>query len=307
MKFLITGDLHSKKGLYWAVLSFLVFSFLFWLSGFLNFYFKYGFDYNSLFKYYFTDPEFPERISLQQLSEDFHINSFLYSFFYLMLSSLLAMTEVRYRLKVSIIILSALLCIAYLLSDFVILFSESLVIYSKLYTFFGFQVISGLMILMVLNHLIRGKTPGKRISLQKIIIYVSTLLLSLFLVSTALIYFSKFGLSVSGIKEYFLGNPEKFKRAKTVSGVMKSFYPHLLTMALFSFTLTHFAGFSANRRKIIVIIGVLLTITFFMENLSSILILFNGDFSYLKAVTFYLGVTLSIFLILSVFSLKKDS
>ncbi|MEJ5173636.1 MAG: hypothetical protein WHT47_07970, partial [Hydrogenothermaceae bacterium] len=304
MKFLITGDLHSKKGLYWAVLAFLVLSSLFWISGFLNFYFKYGFDYNSLFKYYFTDREFPERISLQQLSEDFHINSFLYSFFYLMLSSLLAITEIRYRLKVSIVILSALLCIAYLLSDFVIFFSESLVIYSKLYTFFGFQVISGVMILMVLNHLIRGKTSGKRISLQKIIIYVSTFLLSLFLVSTALIYLSKFGLSVSGIKEYFLGNPEKFKRAKTVSGVMKSFYPHLLTMALFSFTLTHFAGFKVNRKKFIILIGILLTITFFIENLSSILILFNGNFSYLKAISFYLATALSLFLISSVYLLK---
>lgn len=306
MKFLITGDLYSKRGLYYGVLSFLVIAITFWLSSFFNFYFKYGFSYDSIFRYYFTDQQFPERISLQQLSEDFHINTFIFSFFYLMTASILAVTEFNYRLKTFIIVLSGVATLFYCVSDFGVFLSPDVVVYSKLTSFIVFQTSFGLMLFISIVYLTRRKSSGKRIALQKVVIYSYSLLTLLFILSLIFIYYSKFGSSISGIKEYFLGNPEEFKRPKTVEGVFKSFYPHILTMALFSFTISHLASFSLEKKRIAIILGVVLMFVLSIENLSSLLILLSGEvFSYIKAGTFYISLFLSILLALSIYSFGR--
>ncbi|MCX7738649.1 MAG: hypothetical protein N2Z80_04450 [Hydrogenothermaceae bacterium] len=306
MKFLITGDLYSKRGLYYGVLSFLVIAIMFWLSSFFNFYFKYGFSYDSIFRYYFTDQQFPERISLQQLSEDFHISTFILSFFYLMTASILAVTEFNYRLKTFIIVLSGVATLFYCVSDFGVFLSPDILVYSKLTSFIVFQTSFGLMLFISIVYLTRRKSSGRRIALQKVVIYSYGLLTLLFILSLVFIYYSKFGSSISGIKEYFLGNPEKFKRPKTVEGVFKSFYPHILMMALFSFTISHLASFSSGEKRMAIVLGVVLMLVLSIENLSSLLILLSGEvFSYIKAGTFYLSLFLSLLLVLSIYSFGR--
>lgn len=294
MKFLVTGDVYAKKGLYWGVLFFILFSIFFWVSNFLNFYVKYGFSRETLFKYYFTDLEMPEIISFQQLSEDFHITTFILSFFFLMVSSIFSLTEINSKIKVACVILFGLFTAFYCLSDFLVFVSADLVIYSKLLSFFIFQAVSGYMLLTALIFLVKRKTNGKRLNLQKLNIYLSTFLLFLFFLSSVLIFYTKYGFDVQGIREYFLGNPDRLKRPKTFVGVFKSFYPHIITMALYSFTLLHFSMFQDINKRFMVFVGVSLLISLFFENLSSLLILsFGATFVYLKLVSFLMFVALS--------------
>lgn len=305
MKFLITADLHSKRGLYYGVVSFLIISLLFWVSSFFNFYFKYGFSYDDIFRYYFTDPEFPESISLQQLAEDFHINTFILSFFYLLISSIFAITEFNYRLKTVLILSSAIFGLLYCLSDFFVFVSPQMVVYSKLLSFLLFQTTTGVMLLISLIFLLKRRTSGKRINLQKMVIYLFALFSLLFVVSMGLVYYSKFGFGISGIKDYFLGNPEEFRRPKTVAGILKSLYPHIFTMAVFSFTLSHFASFSGDKRRMM-ILGILLMLSLGIDNFSSIFILFSGDiFSYVKMFSFYISIGGAITLIYYIFRGSK--
>lgn len=306
MKFLVTGDLYSKKGLFWAVLLFIIFSIFFWFSGFLNFYFKYGFSYESLFEYYFTDIEFPERISLEQLSEDIHINTFIFSFFYIILSSLFSITSINPRIKVVSVILFGIATIGYCISDFTLFISQHIVVYFKFITFCLLQVISGFMLAALLLHLLKRKHPGKRLSIQKMIVYIGSFLIFIFLISCIFIYYIKYGFSVASVEEYFLGNSEKFKRAKTYSGIFKTFYPHIITMAIFSFTLVHFSIFNSNSKKLIVLAGVVIFLSFFIENISSLLILYAGEiFVYLKILTFLIATIISLSLSLKILLLKK--
>jgi hypothetical protein len=54
------------------------------------------------------------------------------------------------------------------------------------------------------------------------------------------------GFSLGSIKEYYLGNPEKFIKAKTFEGMFKVFYPHLISMAVFSIAVGHFLIFAGS-------------------------------------------------------------
>lgn len=303
MRFLITGDLHSKKGLFWGVLFFTVFSWFFWFASILNFYVKYGFSYSSIYKYYFTDLELPEPISLQQLSEDFHITIFILSFFFLMVVSLYNLSNSKFKFPV--IIASGLFTALYTSCDFLALLRLDFVVYVKVLTFVILQFLYLYMLLVISFHLVGKKPAGKRIIPQKAVIYTGMALITLFLFSTVLIYLVKYGTGFDGVREYFLGNPEKYRKPKTITGVFKSFYPHIITMAMFAFTLVHFTLFNSQSKKLVSIIGGVLFLTLFLENLSSVfIVLISEIFVYLKVFIFYLSVVLS-FCIICLFFLKK--
>lgn len=306
MKFLITGDLYAKKGLFWGVFFFVLFLVFFWISSFFQFYLKYGFSYDSLFIYYFTDREYPEIISLQQLSEDFHINTFLLSFFFLMVSSIFSLTELKNKIKIISVLIFGFATIFYCLSDFLVFTTADFVIYSKLASFILLHAVSGYMLFTVLIFLLRKKTYGKRINLQILNIYLSSFLLFLFLLSCVFIFYAKYGVGIQGIKEYFLGNPQEFRRPKTFTGIFKSFYPHIITMALYSFTLLHFSLFKQSNKKFLVFIGVSLFVALFFENFSSVLVLTFGEmFVYLKLSMFLVFVSISFIFFIVIFFIEK--
>lgn len=303
MKFLITGDIHSKRGLFWAVVFFVLFSWFFWFSSILNFYVKYGFNPRSIYKYYFTDPEFPEIISIQQLAEDFHINLFILSFFFLILASVYNLSSGKF--KVPVVVSAGMFTAFYTACDFLALAGFQAVVYTKLISFIILEVIYAYMLLVVSFHVLLKKAPGRRIVPQRVAIYTGMFLIGLFVISTVLVYVSKYGTGVDGIKEYFLGNPEKYKKPKTIAGVFKYFYPHIITMAVFSFSLVHFSLFKTQNKKMVATAGSLLFISLFLDNLSSVLIVTAGEvFVYLKVVAFYVSVFLMAFFLLFFF-LKK--
>lgn len=303
MRFLITGDLHSKRGLFWGVLFFTVFSWFFWFASILNFYVKYGFSYGSIYRYYFTDPEFPEPVSLQQLAEDFHISIFILSFFFLMVASLYNLSSSRF--KVPAILSAGVFTVVYTSCDFLALLKLDFVVYVKVLSFIILQAVYLYMLLVLSFHLAGKKPAGKRLVPQKIAIYTGMVLITLFMFSMLLIYFAKYGVGVDGVKEYFLGNPEKYKKPKTITGVFKSFYPHIITMAMFAFTLVHFTLFNSNSKKLVGVAGGFLFLSLFLDNLSSVLIVLAGAvFAYLKVFMFCISAVLSFFLVW-VFFLKK--
>lgn len=109
MRFFISADIKRNKALYYAVLAFLIFSLLFWIASWISFYGKYGLSYESLFKYYFMDPEFPQKISIAQISEDIHINLFLHGLMLLTLLSIFNLFGQNQNFKLFIILSSNLL------------------------------------------------------------------------------------------------------------------------------------------------------------------------------------------------------
>ncbi|MGC9121104.1 MAG: hypothetical protein ACP5G3_06575 [Sulfurihydrogenibium sp.] len=157
MRFLITGELKRKKHLYWGVLAFLGFAFVFWLNNFLYYYLNFGLSYESLFKYYFTDLEFPEKISLKQVSENVHINLFINGFLTLVILSILNIFDFKPSLKLWFSLSSFVFGFFYSISDLLIYFLDGY-IFIKPVSFVFFQFFLGLSLFLVLYGLIKKKT-----------------------------------------------------------------------------------------------------------------------------------------------------
>jgi len=286
MRFFISANIKENKPLYYAVLFFLLFLLLYWLASWVFFYTKYGFTYSSVFKYFFMDQEFPEAISLSQVSEDLHIGLFLKAFFLLVLFALFLLSSFSGRLKRSLVILSFLLGLLESLSDLLILYISPLFIYLKLLSFFGFQLSTGIVLLLTLIFLLRKgdeRSPGK--SQIKLVIFLFSLLLVAFVLTNFSIFFSKMGMSVESIKDYYLGNPQTFSKPKTFEGIFKVLYPHLLSMAVFSITVAHFIFFTPAKGK--VLLSVSLFFLSFLDNTLGLLIRFlHPEFALIKLLTF---------------------
>jgi hypothetical protein len=235
MRFFISAKLKKNKPLYYMVIFFLFLSLIFWLSSWLYFYSKYGFSYETLYKYFFQDPEFPERISLAQLSEDLHIQTFLNAFYLLTIFALFILTSLPSSVKAFALLLGFLSCASYLYSDLLILYLSPTFAYLKLFSFVGFQLINLFVILYTLLALLTSREDKYTdINLLKLLMFFFSLLLMGFFFINLLAFYSKMGFSLGSIKEYYLGNPEKFVKAKTFEGMFKVFYPHLISMAVFS-------------------------------------------------------------------------
>jgi hypothetical protein len=157
MRFFISARLKDNKPLYYMVIFFLFLSLIFWLSSWLYFYSKYGFSYETLYKYFFQDPEFPERISLAQLSEDLHIQTFLSAFYLLTIFALFILTSLPSSVKAFVLLLDFLSCAFYLYSDFLILYLSPTFAYLKLFSFIGFQLIKLFVILYTLLALLTSR------------------------------------------------------------------------------------------------------------------------------------------------------
>jgi hypothetical protein len=286
MRFFISARLKDNKPLYYMVIFFLFLSLIFWLSSWLYFYSKYGFSYETLYKYFFQDPEFPERISLAQLSEDLHIQTFLNAFYLLTIFALFILTSLPSSVKAFVLLLSFLSCVSYLYSDLLILYLSPTFVYLKLFSFIGFQLINLFVILYTLLALLTSREDKYTdINLLKLLMFFFSLLLMGFFFTNLLAFYSKMGFSLGSIKEYYHGNPEKFLKPKTFEGMFKVFYPHLISMAVFSVAVGHFLIFAGSSLSIPLGIGLFLFS--FLDNLSGFLIRFlHPEFALLKLLSF---------------------
>jgi hypothetical protein len=286
MRFFISARLKDNKPLYYMVIFFLFLSLVFWLSSWLYFYSKYGFSYETLYKYFFQDPESPERISLAQLSEDLHIQTFLNAFYLLTIFALFILTSFPSSVKAFVLLLCFLSCASYLYSDLLILYLSPTFAYLKLFSFIGFQLINLFVLLYTLLALLTSREDKYTdINLLKLVMFFFSLLLMGFFFTNLLAFYSKMGFSLGSIKEYYLGNPEKFLKPKTFEGMFKVFYPHLISMAVFSVAVGHFLIFAGSSLSIPLGIGLFLFS--FLDNLSGFLIRFlHTDFAILKLLSF---------------------
>jgi hypothetical protein len=286
MRFFISARLKDNKPLYYMVIFFLFLSLIFWLSSWLYFYSKYGFSYETLYKYFFQDPESPERISLAQLSEELHIQTFLNAFYLLTIFALFILTSLPSSVKAFALLLGFLSCASYLYSDLLILYISPTFAYLKLFSFIGFQLINLFVILYTLLALLTSREDRYTdINLLKLLMFFFSLLLMGFFFTNLLAFYSKMGFSLGSVKEYYLGNPEKFLKPKTFEGMFKVFYPHLISMALLSVAVGHFLIFAGSSLSIPLGIGLFLFS--FLGNLSGFLIRFlHPDFALLKLLSF---------------------
>jgi hypothetical protein len=286
MRFFISARLKDNKPLYYMVIFFLFLSLIFWLSSWLYFYSKYGFSYETLYKYFFQDPEFPERISLAQLSEDLHIQTFLNAFYLLTIFALFILTSLSSYVKTLVLLLGFLSCAFYLYSDLLILYLSPTFAYLKLFSFIGFQLINLFVLLYTLLALLTSREDKYTdVNLLKLVIFFFSLLLMGFFFINLLAFYSKMGFSLGSVKEYYLGNPEKFVKPKTFEGMFKVFYPHIISMAVFSVAVGHFLIFAGSSLSIPLGIG--LFSFSFLDNLSGFLIRFlHQDFALLKLLSF---------------------
>ena len=71
----------------------------------------------------------------------------------------------------------------------------------------------------------------------------------LLLVSGALLFLTKMGLSVEGVQSFYLGSAVHFAQPKTPYGLLETALPHLGAMGLFIFVLGHFMLFGTKQEK----------------------------------------------------------
>ncbi|MFN7065944.1 MAG: hypothetical protein ACK4OF_07345 [Aquificaceae bacterium] len=308
MRFFISSDISKNKPLYYAVLFFFLFALLFWFASWIHFYSKYGFSQESLLRYFFMDPEFPERISLAQISEDLHVGAFLHSIMLITLFSLLNLSPWKQSLKSSLIIGTSLFMLFYLLSDFTIIYLGVGFVLLKLISFCLYQTAYLLVLLLgFLGIFKRDKKPRLNI-LNRIVLFFS--IFSLFFIASNLLnFYTKMGFGPQGVGDYFLGNPKLFVKGKSFEGVFKIFYPHLLAMTIYSLIIAHLLPFAGLSKKRSLLLGLSLFVLSFFENLSSLLLLYVGSsFVYFKLLGFWLlqiSLLFASFVLLRA-SLKKD-
>lgn len=300
MRFFVSSNIKENRMLYYMLLLFLLFSVLYWVSSWLFFYTKYGFSHESLLRYYFQDPESPERISLAQLSEDMHVHTFLDSMFLLVLSSLFLQTNFPETFKKVLNATAFLTAILYHAWDMVIYFLGPHWVLPKLVLFVLLQLTVALLI--ILNFLfLFSNSKGEKVGIStiRLILVLFSLLSLLFIASSFMAFFSKMGFDLQGIKDYYLGNPERYMKPKTWEGMWKVFHPHLLSMPLYLLTVGHLALFS-DRKKYINLMTALSFVFAFLDNASGIAIRYlSPHFSYVKLTAFFgLQATLLFFIYL---------
>ncbi|MEN3033473.1 MAG: hypothetical protein ABDH18_00585 [Aquificaceae bacterium] len=294
MRFFISAKIKQNPVLYVSVIAFIVFSFLHWLFSWFYFYSKYGFSKESLMIYYCLDPIEPQRPSLAQLSEDMHVGLFIHFMLIIVLLSILA-TVSGLKFAVFISILVSFLAGFYVLSDVIIYFFCSKAVMLKLFSFILYQIVLIFSILLTGFKLHFGNSKPPKTGFLRLIVGIFAGFSFIFLLVSAMNFFLKMGFSVQGIKNYYLGNSELLIKPKTIDGVMKVAYPHVVAMAVYSLGLSHLLAFTKIHTSAAVFLGVFTFVFSSVDNISSILILLDAGFVYLKLVSFALFQVFALF------------
>jgi len=288
VRFFISANIKKNTPLYYAVLFFLVFALLFWLVSWVHFYSKYGFSYESLVRYFFLDPDFPERVSIAQVSEDFHVGVFIHGMLLITLFSLLNITVLSKKTKLMLIASTSFFALLFLLSDFFILLLGTEMVMLKLLSFLAYQLNYLITWLLTTLYILRDEQNSPKTDTLRLMSLTFAFLSLFFLFSNFLNFHAKMGFGVEGIRNYFLGNPDLFVKGKSFKGVFKVFYPHLIAMAVYSLALAHLLPFAGVKRRTALWIGIFLFVFSFLDNLTSLLLLFLGSpLAYLKLLSFW--------------------
>ncbi|MDM7274182.1 hypothetical protein [Sulfurihydrogenibium azorense] len=185
MKFVITGNVRKNKGVYFGLWGFLIFALLFWLSGFLYYYINFGFDYESLFRYYFTDVDFPEKISIKQVIENVHINLFINSFFVFIILSIFNIFNYKPSIKLFIIVATSISGLLYSISDLIVYYLENILILKPV-LFLAFQFFVGLSLFMSIYGLLKiNSNPNLKLLKLNIALFSFAIIIFFFVKCTS--------------------------------------------------------------------------------------------------------------------------
>ncbi|MCS7084001.1 MAG: hypothetical protein NZL90_03315 [Aquificaceae bacterium] len=294
MRFFISAKIRQNPVLHASVIAFVIFSLLHWLFSWFYFYSKYGFSKERLISYYFLDPIEPQRPSLAQLSEDMHVSLFVNFMLIIVLLSILA-TVSRLKFAVFVSVFVSILAGLYILSDIAIYAFGPQAVIAKLIFFVLYQLSLAIAIAFVGFKVSFEDSIPPKTEFLKLIVGIFAIFSIVFLLVSALNFFLKMGFSAQGVKNYYLGNSELFLKPKSMEGIMKVFYPHIIAMAIYSLSLSHLLAFTKLSKFIALTIGIVVFLFSFLDNLSSILILLSGAFAYLKLISFAVFETFALF------------
>lgn len=303
MRFLITSSIKNNPPLRVLVVLFLIGSLLYWVAGWFFYHYKFGLTYEKMFVYFFADPSFPELLPPAQLLEDIHVQLFMTIVFLTVLTPVFLHGNRSGRLTRFLLPAVFLGGVGEAVASVGVYLLGAPLIYLRILLFILFQIGTGFMILYSLRVYLTGK---RETAPEKSLLYAVVLFFALSTILFTLVSFFLFavkvGLTPQSVSEYYLGNPQKFMKPKSLSLLLEAVAPHLLAMSLYVFALVHLAFFTNLRRRILW--SVLLFSCALIENLSTLLIRFLWEgFSYLKIASF-LGLCagmlyLSLVLILS--------
>jgi len=127
---------------------------------------------------------------------------------------------------------------------------------------------------------------------------------ALLLISGAILFVSKLGLSYESVSLFYLGNKEQFCQPKSAYGLLETALPHLGAMGLFIFVTGHFLLFSSKAQKHKAILPIkLLFIAAFLDILSGFLIVEGFHFFiWIKIISFLLLQLLGLYLLFVLFN-----
>ncbi|AAC07265.1 hypothetical protein [Aquifex aeolicus] len=298
MRFLISGSIKKNKPLLYIVSFLLLFELLFWFFNWFYYDAVFGLSPEKLREFFFGPPDYPEKIEISSLLQEVHIFFFINFFAYFVLSSLLNLFPVKF--KNSVIILGFSFLTLEVLSNFLIYFTENFITL-KLILFLLFQVIFFTTLIFSVYGLIYEKEKTDYDFLKTLIV-IFAIFSILFTFLNFFLFKEKLGLFYSDIRDYYLGNPEKFARPKTFEGLIKVFHPHLISITAFYFALAHFLLFIPLKYKaLLMVLLILIPLT---ETSAGFFIRYFGEsFVYLKLLSFYLMIFITF---LSAFLLIKE-
>ena len=288
MRFFISSNIKENRPLYYMILFFILLSFAYLISSIVDFYSKYGFSYSSAFIYFFSSIEYPEKPSLASIWENVHISLFLNSMFLLVNLSLFTLTKFPEKLKPLVVAILYILGLFSSLSDFMVYLMGPGFIYVKFFLFFSFTFLSFVLLTYIFMFFLFGEDKAPGVSILKKVIAFFALLSLVFTIINFFVFFSKMGASVDGVKEYYLGNPEMYKKPKTFEGMMKVFHPHIISIPLLTLTIAHLFVFT-DKQKQAMLLGILTMLSGVLDSLLGFFIRYVwDDFALLKLATFLL-------------------
>ncbi len=126
---------------------------------------------------------------------------------------------------------------------------------------------------------------------------------TLLLISGAMLFFSKLGISFESVQTFYLGNATGFSQAKSSFGLLETALPHLGAMGLFTFVLGHFFLFASKKQKQKTIKPVIIIFIAALLDIGSGFFIIQGwtIFVWVKIISFLLLQSIGLYLLFILF------
>ena len=119
---------------------------------------------------------------------------------------------------------------------------------------------------------------------------------TLLLLSGAVLFISKLGISYESVSMFYLGNVEQFSQPKSTYGLLETALPHIGAMGLFIFVTAHFMLFTSKKERQKTVLPAIILF-------AAALIDIGSGFLIVQGWTFFVGVKIIAFLTLQVVGL----